>query len=72
MCAQPCPTLLYPWTVDNQVPLSMRFPRQEYWSRLSFPTPGDLPHSRTEPESPVIPALQVDSLPLEPLCKLIL
>ena len=32
-----------PWTVAHQDPLSMEFPRQEYWSRLSFPLPGDLP-----------------------------
>ena len=31
------------WTVARQVPLSMRFPRQEYWSGLPFPPPGDLP-----------------------------
>ena len=39
----------------------MRFPRQEYWSGLPFPSPGDLPDSETEPVSP---ALQADSLPL--------
>ena len=39
-CAQPCPTL---WTVGFQVPLSMVFPRQEYWAGLPFPSPGDLP-----------------------------
>ena len=32
-----------PWTVARQAPLTMGFPRQEYWSRLPFPTPGDLP-----------------------------
>ena len=32
-----------PWTVPHQAPLSMEFSRQEYWSRLTFPTPGDLP-----------------------------
>ena len=41
-------------------PLSMRFPRQEYWSGEQFPSPGDLPGPRIEPS----PALQVDSLPL--------
>ena len=40
-----------PWTVAHQPPLSMRFPRQEYWSGLPFPTPGDLPDLETEPES---------------------
>ena len=37
-----------PWTVAHQAPLSMGFPRQEYWSGLSFPSPGDLPDPRTE------------------------
>ena len=44
----------------------MGFPRQEYWSGLPFPPPGDLPHPGTEPVSPAAPALQVDSLPTEP------
>jgi len=35
-----------PWTVSHQAPLSMEFSRQEYWSRLPFPTPGDLPDPR--------------------------
>ena len=55
-----------PWTVAHQAPLSMGFPRQEYWSGLPFPSPGDLPHPGTEPESP---ALQVVSLPPESLGK---
>ena len=38
-----CLTLATSWTVDCQVPLSMEFPRQEYWSGLPFPSPGDLP-----------------------------
>ena len=42
------------------------FSRQEYWSGLPSPTPGDLPNSRIEPMSPGSPALQVDSLPVEP------
>ena len=49
------------WTVARQDPLSMGFPKQEYWSELPFPSPGDLPNSGIEPRSP---ALQVDSLPL--------
>ena len=57
-----CPTLGTPWTVDRQAPLSMGFSRQEYWSRLPFPSTGDLPNSGTEPRSP---ALQADSLPTE-------
>ena len=38
-----------PWTVGCQVPQSMEFSRQEFWSGLSFPSPGDLPDSRIEP-----------------------
>jgi len=53
-----------PWTVALQAPLSMRFSRQEYWSGLSFPSPGDLPNPGTELRSP---SLQADSLPSEPL-----
>ena len=52
-----------PWTIARQAPLSMGFSRQEYWSGLPFPTPGDLPNPGTEPESP---ALQADSLPSGP------
>ena len=37
-------SFLTPWTVACQAPLSMGFPRQEYWSGLPFPTPGDLPN----------------------------
>jgi len=43
-----------PWTVVLQDPLSMGFPRQEYWGGLPFPSPGDLPHPRIEPMSPVL------------------
>jgi len=43
-----------PWTVAHQVPLSMRLPRQEYWNRLPFPSPGDLPDVESEPASPVL------------------
>ena len=43
----------------------MGFPRQEYWSGLPFPPPGDLPDSWIEPISPLSPALQVDSLPAD-------
>ena len=46
-------------TVAHQAPLSMGFSRQEYWSGQPFPSPGDLPDSGIEPESP---AMQVDSL----------
>ena len=43
------------WTVDCQIPLSMGFPRQEYWSGLPFSSPGDLPNPAIEPASPVSP-----------------
>ena len=55
-----------PWTVAYQAPLSVGFFRQEYWSRLPFPPPGDLPNPGIEPLSPASPALQADSLPTEP------
>ena len=50
-----------PWTAAHQAPLSMGFPRHEYWSGLPFPSPGDLPDPGTDSESP---ALQADSLPV--------
>ena len=40
-----------PWTVPQKAPLSMEFSRQKYWCGLPFLSPGDLPHSGTEPES---------------------
>ena len=40
-----------PWTVARQAPLSMVFPRQEYWSGLPFPSPGDLCNPGIEPRS---------------------
>ena len=45
------------WTVAHQASLSMEYSRQEYWSRLPFPAPGDLPYSGIEPTSLVSPAL---------------
>ena len=54
------------WTVAHQPSLFMGFFRQEYWSVLPFPSPGDLPDSEIKSASPVSPALQVDSLPAEP------
>ena len=52
-----------PWTVTYQAPQSMGFSRQEYWSGLPFPSPGDLPNPGIEPGSL---ALQTDALPSEP------
>ena len=51
-----------PWTVARQASLSMGFSRQEYWSGLPFPSPGDLPDPGIKPRSP---ALQVDALLIE-------
>ena len=51
-----------PWTVARQAPPSMGLSRQEYWSGLPFPSPGDLSNPGIEPRSP---ALQADSLPTE-------
>ena len=56
------------WAVARQAPLSMGFSKQEYWSGLSFPSPGDLTHPGIEPASP---ALQTDSLPTELSGKLV-
>ena len=51
------------WTVADQAPLSMGFSRQEYWSGLPFPSPGDLPDLGIEPGSPT---LQADALSSKP------
>ena len=56
------PPLVTSWTVACQAPLSLGFSRQEYWSGLPFPSPGDLPNPGIKPGSP---ALQADSLPTE-------
>ena len=52
-----------PWTVAQQAPPSMGFSRQEYWSGLPFPSPGDLYNPGIEPRSPT---LQADALTSEP------
>ena len=54
--------LATPWTVAYQAPPSTGFSKQEHWSGLPFPSPGDLPDSEIGPGSP---ALQADSLPTE-------
>ena len=61
LVAQLCLTAIL-WTVARQAPLSMEFSRQEYWSALPVPSPGDLPVPGIKPGSP---ALQADSLPSE-------
>ena len=58
-----CPTLLTPWTVAHQAPLSVGFPSQEYWSVLPFLSPGDFLDPGIEPGSP---ALQADFLWTKP------
>ena len=55
-------------TVACQAPLSMEFSRQEYWSRLPFPSPEDLPDLGIEPMSP---AFEADALTSEPPGKLV-
>ena len=54
LVAKSCPTLGTPWTVACQAPLSMGFPRQEYWSRLPFLTPGDLLSPGIKAEAPAL------------------
>ena len=49
LVAKSCPTLVTPGTVAHQAPLSMGFSRQEYWSGLPFPSPGDLPDPGINP-----------------------
>ena len=56
-CILSCvPLLVSPWTVVHQAPLPVEFPWQEYWSRVPFPPPGDLPDPGIEPMSPASPA----------------
>ena len=55
--------LAAPWTLAYQAPLSIEFSRQEHWSGLPFPSPGDLPNPGIEPGSPT---LRADTLPSEP------
>ena len=53
VCVLSCVWLFVtPWTVAHHAPLSMEFSRQEYWSGLPFPTPGDLPNPESKPTSP--------------------
>ena len=53
-----------PWTIAHQAPLSMGFSRQQFWTGLPCPPPGDLTPPGTEPTSPASPSLQADTLPL--------
>ena len=63
LVVQSCLTLCNLWTVARQAPLSMGFPRQEYWSGLPLLSPGNLPDPWIETGSPT---LQANSLPPEP------
>ena len=65
LVAESCPTLVTPWVVACQPPLSSAkgFSRQEYCRGLPFPSPGDLPDPGIKPGCPVSPARQEDSLP---------
>ena len=69
MCvhAQLDPTLCDPLDCSPPGSSTIGFSRQEYWSGLSCPSPGDLPDPGIEPTSPAAPALQADSLPLSNL-----
>ena len=68
LVANMCPTLASSWTTARQAPLSMVFFRQEYWSGLPCPPPGDLPHPGMKPKSPTrLLHWQVGSLPLSHL-----
>ena len=62
LVAKSCLTLVIPWTVACQAPLSMGFSRRKYWSGLPFPSQEDLPYLGIKSGSP---ALQADSLPTE-------
>ena len=68
--AESCLTLFVtPWTIAHHAPLSMGFSRQEYWSGLPFPSPGDLPNPGTEPKSPALALIHQGS-PLVRLLRL--
>ena len=60
VCVYVCPVMsdsATPWTAACQAPMSMGFSRQDFWSGLLFPLPGDLPNPETELESLVSPAV---------------
>ena len=54
LVAKLCLTFATPWAVAHQIPLCMGFFRQEYWSSLPFPSPGDVHDPETEPRSPAL------------------
>ena len=63
LIAKSCLTLVTPWTAAHQAPLSMGFPRQDYWTELLFHTPRDLSDPGIQHWSP---ALKANSLASEP------
>ena len=63
LVAKSCLTFVTPWTVACQAPLSLEFSRQEYWSRLPFPFPGDLPDPGIEPVSCIVGRFLPTELP---------
>ena len=65
MRTQSCLTAT-PWTAAHQALLSMGFSRQEYWSGLPFPSPGDLPNPGIKHLSPVFPSLRGEFFTTEP------
>ena len=76
LCAKLRLLFATPWTAARQAPLSMGFSRQDYWSGLPFPSPGDLPNPGITPPSPASPALagrfSTTELPGKPQnCKII-
>ena len=66
LVATSCLTLVTPWAVAHQAPLSLGFSKQEYWSGLPFPSPGDLPDPGIKPESPALQA-EVVYLEIDPM-----
>ena len=68
LVAKSCLTLATPWTVAHQAPLSIKFSRHEYWSRLPFSPPGDLPNPGIKHHVTLCHLhWQADSLPLSHL-----
>ena len=62
----PVQLFLTPWAAARQAPLSMEFPRQEYWSGLPFPPPGDLPNPGIKPISLAAPTFAGGFFPIVP------
>ena len=62
-------SFVIPWTIARQAPLSTGFPRQEYWSRLQLPPPGDVPGPEIQPASPALAGRFFTSEPPESPCR---